>query len=88
MIKIFRHLFSYTNFHSRCRFAAFVCSSKAGFCVGGRGKDTGETLYIQPTPSAACLFNHVCAKNNDGKLNENNVEQFFFVFYVFRLQRE
>lgn len=57
---------------------------KAGF-NSETMKNTEETLYNQPTLSVL-LFNHVCAKNNDGKLNENDVEPFFFVFSQFSLR--
>lgn len=32
--------------------------------------------------SVLFLFNHVCAKSNDGKFNENDVVPFFFAFHL------
>lgn len=65
---------------------SFVFDSPMHHLAEKRNSKTLDKLFIQSTSSPASLslsslFNHVSVKNNDGKLNENNVEPFFVLFF-------
>lgn len=64
---------------------SFVVDSPMHHLAEKRNSKTLDKLLIQssssPASSLSSLFNHVSVKKNDGKLNENNVEPFFVLFF-------